>query len=412
MIRQALMFAMAVCSLGVPVPAGADAVTDVHDLALRTARAAGAGGTAMRTLAIVDLAMFDASNAIERRYRPYRPQPEPPPAGADAATAAVAAGCAALNDLHASQRSATDAACAAMLAALPGGGTHAGSRAYGAAVGRALVQAREADGFGAPNRYRPFTTPGVYVPTVLPLGVDAATAKPFALAAPDQFRPGPPPALSSETWSRDYNEVKSLGALDSSARTAEQSATVLFWASVGPQQYLDSITALPPPPRDTGVSDRARFLAMLLMAMSDAGSALFDAKYAYNFWRPVTAIRNGDRDGNDATERDAGWTSFIEAPMHPEYPCAHCTTAAAIATVLASVYGESELAVPVTWKPAAGRAVAARSYPRVRDFVPEVADARVWGGIHYRNSTAAGIALGDAVGRWVVTTQLSPVAAR
>jgi hypothetical protein len=232
------------------------------------------------------------------------------------------------------------------------------------------------------------------------------------LTSPSQFRPGPPPALTSEVWARDYYEVKALGARNNASRTPAQTATALFWASNGPQQYLDSVSGLPPIP-SSGVSDRARFLALLFMAMSDASFAHFDAKYAYNYWRPITAIRNGDLDGNEATERDAGWVPFVDTPLHPEYPCAHCNVAAAIAAVVTYYLGEGELEVPLTLKPAtaAGRATPARSWKRAADFVPEVADARVWGGIHYRNSTIVGIALGDAVGRWVVTTQLRPLAA-
>ena len=195
---------------------------------------------------------------------------------------------------------------------------------------------------------------GAYVPTVLPLGFDAATMKPFALTSPSQFRPGPPPALTSDAWARDYNEVKTLGARNSTLRTPEQTATAQFWASNGPQQYLDSASGLPPI-APSGVADRARFFALLSMAISDAGIAVFDAKYAYNFWRPVTAIRNGDLDGNDATERDAGWLPLVDTPLHPEYPCAHCTVGAAYAAVLALHLGDGELAVPLSLKPADAR---------------------------------------------------------
>jgi hypothetical protein len=236
--------------------------------------------------------------------------------------------------------------------------------------------------------------------------------KPFAMTSPSQFRPGPPPALSSGVWARDFNEVKTIGARNSTLRSPEQTATAQFWASNGPQQYLDSVAGLPPI-TPAGVTDRARFLALLFMAISDAGIAHFDAKYAHNFWRPVTAIRNGDLDGNDATERDAGWLPLIDTPLHPEYPCAHCNVGAAYATVLASFLGDGELAVPLTLKSAdaPGRATTGRSWKRAADFVPEVADARVWSGVHYRNSTDAGMALGSAVGRWVVTTQLRPLPA-
>ncbi len=403
--------ALLLATIAWPLPAAADMVADIHDLALRTARAAGAAGNAPYTLTIVDLAMFDAANAIERRYEAYRTQPAPPP-GADPGAAALGAGCAALAGLHPSQQAATAKACDALAAALPAGMATTAGRTYGEASGLAQLAARQGDGSSAPNRYRPFTTAGVYVPTALPIGYDMASMRPFAMTAPSQFRPPPPPALSSDQWARDFNEVKAIGIRNSPLRTAEQTATALFWASNGPQQYLDSVAGLPPIAA-TGVADRARFLALLFMAISDAAIAHFDAKYAYGFWRPITAIRNGDLDGNDATERDPGWMPLIDTPLHPEYPCAHCNVGAAFATVLATFLGDGDLSVPLTLKAAdaPGRTTAARSWKRVADFVPEVADARVWSGVHFRNSTAVGMALGGAVGRWVVTTQLRPLPA-
>jgi hypothetical protein len=410
-MHKPLQPALLLAALAWPLAAAADLVGDVHELALRTARAAGAAGTAQYTLAMVDLAMFDAANAIERRYEPYRALAAPP-AGADPAAAALGAGCAALAGVHPAQQTATSTACDALVATLPASRATADGRAFGETVGKAQVASRQGDGLGAPNRYRPLTVAGAYVPTVLPIGVDMAAVKPFALTSPAQFRPGPPPALTGEAWARDFNEVKAVGARSSTLRTPQQTATALFWASAGAQQFFDSVPDLPPI-APAGVADRARFLALLHVAIADAVIAHFDAKYTYNFWRPVTAIRNGDLDGNDATERDAGWMSLIDAPLHPEYPCAHCNVSAAFAAVLAAVLGEGELAVPLTLKSAAipGGTASTRSWKRATDFVPEVADARVWSGIHYRNSTAAGMALGHAVGRWVVTTQLRPLPA-
>jgi hypothetical protein len=403
--------ALVLAMIAWPLAAAADLVADVHDLALRTARAAGAAGNAPYTLTIVDLAMFDAANAIERRYEPYRVQPAPP-SGADPGAAALGAGCAALAGLHPSQQAAIAKACDGLAATLPAGAGTTGGRAFGEGVGAAQLAARQGDGLGAPNRYRPFTTAGVYVPTTLPIGYDVASMRPFAMTSPSQFRPAPPPALASDAWARDFNEVKAIGARNSALRTPEQTATALFWASNGPQQYLDSVAALPPIAA-TGVADHARFFALLFMTISDAAIAHFDAKYAYGFWRPITAIRNGDLDGNDATVRDADWMPLIDTPLHPEYPCAHCNVGAAFATVLASFLGDGDLAVPLTLKAAdlPGRTTAARSWKRVSDFVPEIANARVWAGVHYRNSTEAGMAMGSAVGRWMIATQLRPLPA-
>ena len=386
-------------------PCAADVVGDVNGLALRTA---GATPPAVpRALAIVNLAMFDAANAIDRRFQPYRPQPDPP-RGADADAAALGAGCAALAALFAARQADVATACDALAARLPATAASADGRRYGAAVGEAHAAARRDDGFGAPNRYRPFTAPGTYVPTTLPIGTDAATARPFALTSPAQFRPGPPPALTGDAWARDFNETKTMGARASAQRTPAQRDTALFWASAGPQQFIDSIpdfrAATGP-----GAADRARYHALLYVTMVDAGIALFDAKYAHNFWRPLSAIRNADLDGNDATERDAGWLPLIETPMHPEYPCAHCTVTAAMFTVVASFLPDGE---PLALRAAAspGGAASPRQWKRLADASAEVADARVWSGVHFRTSTAAGAALGRAVGEWILATQLRPVA--
>jgi hypothetical protein len=412
-MRKWSFVALLIPALMWSLPSAADVVAEVHDLALRTARSAGPvpAAQAAYTLTIVDLAMFDAANAIEGRYQPYRTQPAPP-ANADANAAALGAGCAALTALIPSQQAATGKACDAIAATLPNGAATIDGRRFGEATGQAQVAARQEDGVGAPNRYRPHALAGVYVPTALPVGVDVATMKPLAMSSPSQFRPGPPPTLSSGVWARDYNEVKTIGGRSSTLRSPQQAATVLFWASNGPQQYLDWVPGLLSTAGE-GVSGRARFLALLLMTISDASIAHFDAKYAYNFWRPITAIRNADLDGNDATERDAGWVPLIETPPHPEYPCAHCNVGAGIAIVLASFLGKGELAAPLSLRPAdaAGPTSAARSFKRAADFVPELADARIWGGVHYRNSTEVGIAMGNAVGQWVVTTQLRPLAA-
>lgn len=386
----------------------ASAADDAYDLAYRTA-IAGPPPAAARTLALATLAMFDAANAIERRYQPYRPQAAPP-ADASADAAAVGATCAVLTALQPPQAADVATACDAMAARLPGPGVDSGRR-YGAQVGEALVVARRGDGLGGPNLYRPVTTPGAYVPTALPVGFDQASATPLALFAPSQFRPGAPPDLASATWARDYNEVKSLGARGSAQRSPAQTEATFFWASNGPQQFVDSLSALRTDPA-MGTTDRARMLALAYMAIVDAGIAVMDAKYHYNFWRPVTAIRNGDRDGNDATERDAGWLPLIDTPMHPEYPCAHCTVTAALGAVLVPYFGAGEVSAPLALRSASvpGRAPTTRQWRRIDDMTREIQDARVWSGVHFRSSAAAGGELGRAVGEWVVATQLRPAA--
>jgi hypothetical protein len=383
-------------------PCFADVVIDVHAIAVRTARSAGMpASVAANHYTAASLAMFEAANAIEGHYRAYGSTP-PAPANGNVDAATLGAGCAALAVSFASQAAAVTSACDDLAKGMPATETVRASRAYGEAVGKAVVASRQAIAKAVVNTYRPRASPGVYVPTPLPIGFDFANGIPFALTSPSQFRPGPPPKLDSDAWTRDYNEIKTLGGRNSTARTPEQTATALFWASAGPAQYVDSVASLPF--RGT-TADRARLLALFYIAISDVSYAVFDAKYAYDFWRPITAIRNGDEDGNHATERDPGWTPLVDTPPHQEYPCAHCATAAAIITVLTAAGNPGQPIVVQSADPN-GKP---RSFAQANDAVLEVANARVWSGVHYRNSTDVGIALGRAVGKFIVDNKLQPV---
>ncbi len=405
-MRIAKLLLAGLCA-GVSLPCAADAVADVHALGLRTARSAGIpAAVAANTMVVASVAMFDAANAVEGgRYRAYRPQ-QTPPAGADADATALGAGCAVLAVGMAAQAATIATACDALAAAMPATDAVRAGRAYGEVSGKVSAAARQAEAAPVPNTYRPRTTAGVYVATPLPIGFDTASTKPWALTAPNQFRPAGPPKLDSEIWVRDFGEVKSLGARNSTTRTAEQTDTARFWASNGPQQFVDSVPAFAF--GGTTVTARARLLALFYMAVTDASIAVFDAKNAYEFWRPITAIRNADDDGNPLTERDPAWTPLIDTPLHQEYPCAHCTVTAAIVTVLGA---ERAPGAALSFRPA--DMVAATAKPRTwstpAEVMTEVGNARVWSGVHYRNSTEVGSALGRAVGRQVLETQLQPV---
>ena len=215
------------------------------------------------------------------------------------------------------------------------------------------------------------------------------------MTAGNQFRPGPPPALTSETWARDYNEIKALGASTSTKRTPEQTAYAKFWEATAPIVYWP-VARWVADRAGRDVSDNARLLAVVAMAMDDALIAVFDAKYAYNLWRPVTAIRNGDLDGNDATERVADWMPFIATPMHPEYPCAHCSVSGALGAVLAGRARHG--AVPEARLVEPDGPGADRSWPSLDEFCAEVGEARICDGVHFRHSTEVGTALGERVG--------------
>jgi hypothetical protein len=224
--------------------------------------------------------------------------------------------------------------------------------------------------------------------------------RPWLLESADQFRPAPPPALASERWARDFNEVKALGGLDSRQRSAEQTEIGRFWDYSLPAVYHGVVRSVAlQPGRD--VLANARLFATVAQAMDDALIAVLDAKYAYNLWRPVTAIRNGDLDGNPGTERDAGWTPLIDTPMHPEYPCAHCILAATVATVVEAEGRDRPLPVLSTSSPTAQGAV--RSWGSLDAFRQEVALARIVGGVHYRHSTEVGVAMGQRIGEWALS---------
>jgi hypothetical protein len=270
----------------------------------------------------------------------------------------------------------------------------------GEAAAAAILAARANDGADAAEEYRPKTTPGVYVATVVAAGSTWGKRRPWRLTSSSQFRPGPPPDLTSPVWARDYAEIRALGRKEGSSRTPAQNDVARFWEAVVPQIYHRIVSSVANVPgRD--LTRNARLFAMITQASDDALIAVFDAKHHYGFWRPVTAIRNGDLDGNDATERDPSWVPLIETPMHPEYPCAHCILSAAVCTVLQADLGTDPVPTLTTSSPTAGGA--SRSWTSFEDFIREVAEARICDGVHYRTSTEVGTAMGRKVGAWVAT---------
>jgi hypothetical protein len=317
--------------------------------------------------------------------------------------AVAAANRATLSKLAPSQQAAIDSAYQAALADVPAGTARDRGIAIGEQAAAAILLIRADDGANAPEDYRPRTTPGTYVPTVLPVVPQWPQRKPWVMTRADQFRPGPPPALTSEAWARDYDEIKAVGGKNSTRRTAEQTDIARFWEATGPTIYLPlALSVADAPGRE--VTQNARLLAATSQAIDDAVIAVFDAKYHYGLWRPITAIRNGDIDGNEATVRDASWLPFIDTPMHPEYPCAHCVVAASLAAVLQAEVGDGPMPTLTTTSPTAPGVV--RSWTRVDDLVQEVSNARIYDGVHYRTSTEVGAAMGKKIGELAATTLL------
>jgi hypothetical protein len=405
MKRTGSIFLMGTLLVGLSATASADVITDWNE------RAVAAGYTAKQgppvhgaILAMVHVAMFEAVNSIEPRYRPYRARlPAEPGASPDAAAAAAAHYL--LVRIYPDQAKEMDKALQASLASITDAASRANGIRLGEQAGAAMLAERSKDGRGGPDTYRPHAAPGQYVPTVLPAASGWAAVRPFALKSANQFRPADPYALSSPKWAKDYNEVKRMGAKTGSARSAEQTEIASFWELTGAATYNPLVGQLSAAKR-LGVMENARLYALVNIAAADAFIAVFDAKYAHNFWRPVTAIRNGDRHGNSANERDPAWEPFIPTPMHPEYPCAHCISAAATASVLQAAFGDAIPTVRLTSTSAPG---VTRSFVKLSDYVAEVIDARVYDGVHYRTSGEVGADMGRKIGQFTVQNHLSPL---
>jgi hypothetical protein len=351
-----------------------------------------------RVLAIVHTAMYEAANAVTKRYPASGLNVEAVP-GASVEAAIAAANRTTLAKLLPSQQAAVESAYQAALAKITDGAAKSAGIAVGEQAAAAVLASRADDNVNPVATYRPHTSAGVYVPTVIPIVLQWPKRKPWLMTNPAQFRPGPPPKLTSEVWARDYNEVKALGGKNSTQRTAEQTEIARFWEATLPPIYYGLVRSVATA-SGRNVTQNARLFAAVTQAMDDAMIAVFDAKYQYNFWRPVTAICNGDIDGNDATEADPSWAPFVETPMHPEYPCAHCIIAGAVGTVLEAEIGANPTPVLTTTSTTAKNS--ARSWKKIDDFVQEVSLGRIYDGVHYRNSAEVGTAMGKQIGALAV----------
>jgi hypothetical protein len=371
--------------------ARADVVTDWNQQANAIVADAKLGPPpAYRVMALVQTAVQDAVSAAQAL-----------PQGGDVAVAAAvaAANRATLAKLLPAQEAAVAAAFQKALSALPEGAARAAGVTAGEQAAAALLARRADDGATAPDRYRPHASPGAYVPTAGVAAAAWAGRKPWRLASPSQFRPAAPPALDSAAWARDYQEVQSLGSRASRQRSTEQTEVARFWDYSLPGIYHGILRGVAERP-GRSVAQNAQLYAVAGQAMDDALIAVFDAKYHHGFWRPVTAIRNGDRDAHPATEVEPGWTPLLDTPMHPEYPSAHGALAGAMAEVLQAEAGGARLPVLSTASPSLPGSP--RRWASLDAFVQEVGDARVWGGIHFRSATDAGAALGRRVGALAV----------
>jgi hypothetical protein len=404
----------------------ADVVLEWNQLLLNAVKANAVAPFAFsRDAAIVHTAVYDAVNAIDGSHTPLFADVKAP-RGASLEAAAAQAAHDTLTELFPAQQSTFDAALAADLADIPPGRARLGV-AVGHEAARQILVWRSTDGsVPDPNAppYTPGTGPGVWQPTPRPNpnpppaelpGLPAAapqwaTVTPFCIPGDSAFRPPPQPGLDSVEYTDAFNEVKSLGARDSTTRTAEQTEIARFWAG-GPGTftsggYWNLIAQEVAVARGNSLAENARLFALLNVAQADAYFAVWDAKYTYNFWRPVTAIRAADTDPNPDTSPDPGWTPLLVTPNHPSYVSGHSGHSAAAAAVLAAFFGTDGIGFSLTTDSLPGGVT--HGFDSFSAAVREVSDARVFAGIHWRFDVAAGEALGYDVGNYVVRHCLLP----
>jgi hypothetical protein len=350
--------------------------------------------TVIRPAAMLHIAMFDAVNAIERAYTPYRFEVRAS-RGASPEAAAAQAAHDVLTALFPTQQATFDTLLDSQLANLPPGRERQGI-AIGHAVARAVLEWRQNDGWPAtivpdPTYVLP-PTPGNWQPT--PPGFSFATftffpkATSFGIQTSTQFLPPPPPALTSERYATDFNEVKSLGSATSDVRTAEQTEIALRIAAVGfstpPTEPFFKVAADVARTQGLSLVDTARLFAFVSVATHDGLQTSFTSKFVYGLWRPVTAIQRADEDGNPLTDPDPDWISLLITPPYPTYAGNASCAGAAAARALQLVFGTDEIPFSVTWVGIAPNPDVTRDYDRFSDLSEEFARSRIFGGIHFQ----------------------------
>jgi hypothetical protein len=377
-----------------PTSARANPITDWDVIAFDAVEASGKTGPVTSCdVAMAHLAMHDALNAIDRRYEPYAYEAVAPRGASPEAAVAAAA-----HDV--------------LIARIPNQKAKVDGVATGRAAAAAILERRADDGSDVVRPYKPGARLGVWRPTppafAQPIGVSFGKVKPFTMTGGEQFEL-PRPAyfnLRSAEYAADYNEVKSLGGADSKTRTAEQSEIARFWYEPSPGVHIRVARDLAVT-RKLNLWDSARLFALLHLASADCLIAGYGAKYRYNFWRPVTAIRNGAKDGNPQTAADPAWNSYLETPSHPEYPSLHAVLGAAWAEIMARFFGTDQISFTITSaKPYPG---ITRSFKSFSQAAQEASDSRIYAGVHFRGSCRDGLVIGRKIGANVFQRFLRPV---
>jgi hypothetical protein len=394
---------LVVCLATNVVPRPATAASDpIAEWSLAASAAATATGMApLRTpitLALLHVAMFDAVTAITGDRRPDAAG-EPATAAASPYAAAVAAGYRVLLAEFPTQQPGLQLTYDALLTAEPDSARRRAGIAVGGDVAQRLLASRAHDGRNAVIPYVPGAGAGVWVPT--PPGFLAVTTAflakvtPFTMASPAQFRPSGPPAFGSRKWLADYEEVKSLGARDGSARTVEQTATALFWEPLAGTVWVPSIRRTAREQR-LALPSSARFHAAAFAAFADGLIACWDAKFQFNFWRPVTAIHDADADGHPSTVPDPGWEPLAVTPSFPEYPSGHACASAAVAHTIEHFF-QYPVIIPARNVVTGDE----RLYRRASEIVDEVVEARMLLGLHFRSGDEDGAEIGRRIARQI-----------
>jgi hypothetical protein len=394
---------VATCSVTPRAVSLDNAVMEWNQIALTATVTAGQNPlTQSRSMTIVQVAVHDAVNTITGKYSTYFSYGAAPD-GANAEAAAIAAAHRTLVTMFPLQGPGLNAARAASLAAR--GLTEADPGiSVGESAASAILAARAND--GAAVAQFPYSAPGAGTPGIwVPVGPAPAllpgwgSVTTWVTQSAAQFLPDAPPSLDSGRYARDYNEIKEIGSLTSATRTPDQTEIARFWLAT-PSAIWNGVARRVIDARGLDLSDSARTLALMYLSASDAGIVCWNAKYIYNHWRPVTAIRNGGLDGNDATVADPTWTSLFPAPQHPEYISGHATNSSAMATTLAYLFGDNPGIAIVATSPT--NPAFPRQWSTFSEGVDEVVDARVFSGIHFRTSDEVGARVGRQVAQFVI----------
>jgi hypothetical protein len=387
--------------------ASADVVLHWNAIMLNTIGAENAFAQ-VRFAAITQTAVFEAVNSITGDYEPYLGTINAPP-GASAKAAAVAAAHIVLKNYFPSSAVNLDLARATSLAAIPDGQAKDDGIAVGEAAAAAMIAKRASDGSAVPEFYMPpSANPGEWQPTP-PLCPPAGgvlfhwrNLTPFAIRKGDQFRSSPPPPLTSNKYSKAYNEVKVVGELNSTARPQDRTDVARF-ATAGPARIWNQAVSQASAAQGKSLSENARAFALLNMAMNDGLISVMDTKYHYVFWRPYTAIRAGDTDGNRKTDPDVAWMTFIDTPCFPSYPSGHASASYAARTIAEKIFGSKGHDITL-WHPNFPDAIL--HYTKFSQMTDDIDDARVYGGIHFRFDQEAGARQGRQVGTYVYKNNL------